>query len=107
MPNRLTRVPDRPVPPLPSLGRALLPLADAVMILLLSRPASGSLRTTWVTPATAALAAAFALLALPLGALVLAGAGGPDMLALAAGLLLLALAAGCISIVLVSFLQHR
>ena len=52
MPNRFTRVPDRPVPPLPWLGRMVLPLADLFMILMASRPRSGSLRTTWVTPAT-------------------------------------------------------
>src|SRR2546430_7603620 len=55
MPNRFTRVPERPVPPLPWLGRVLLPLADLFMILMASRPRSGSLRTTWVTPATVGL----------------------------------------------------
>ena len=28
MPNRFTRVPERPVPPLPRLGRMVLPLAN-------------------------------------------------------------------------------
>ena len=55
MPNRFTRVPERPVPPLPWLGRMVLPLADLFMILMASRPRSGSLRTTWVTPATVGL----------------------------------------------------
>src|ERR671936_2888298 len=55
VPNRFTRVPDRPVPPLPWLGRMVLPLADLFMILMASRPRSGSLRTTWVTPATIVL----------------------------------------------------
>ena len=33
----------------------VLPLADLFMILMASRPRSGSLRTTWVTPATVGL----------------------------------------------------
>ena len=55
MPNRFIRVPERPVPPLPWLGRMVLPLADLFMLLMASRPRSGSLRTTWVTPATVGL----------------------------------------------------
>ena len=107
MPNRLTRVPDRPVPPLPAAGRALLPLADLMMVVMLSRPASGSLRTTWVTPATVWLAVPTAVLGAAASLIVIAGGGGSGLLALAGGLLLLGLAAGSAAIVVVSLLQHR
>jgi len=61
MPNRLTRVPSRPVPALPAAGRLLLPLADAFMLVMLSRPATGSLRATWVTPATRVMCSLLAI----------------------------------------------
>jgi hypothetical protein len=55
--NRWTRVPDRPVPPLPVWAAAAVPIADIFMLLMASRPRTGSLRRTWVTPATLLLAA--------------------------------------------------
>lgn len=70
MPNRLTRVPPGPVPRLPGGMRLLIPLADAFMIAMLSRPSTGSLRTTWVTPATTALSLVTALGALAAALLV-------------------------------------
>jgi len=66
MANRLTRVPERPVPQLPRAARVLVPLADLFMLLMISRAASGSLRRTWVTPATLWLGAAAFLVAIPL-----------------------------------------
>jgi hypothetical protein len=51
MPNRLTRVPGSPPPSLNNFG-PVVGLADLAMKCLFSTPASGSLETTWVTPAT-------------------------------------------------------
>ena len=90
MPNRFTRVPDRPVPALPRLGRVLLPLADAFMVLMVSRPESGSLRATWVTPATLVLCVCVGLVGVPMVALTVgAGLAGGGPLALVAGAALL------------------
>ena len=55
-----TRVP-KDAPPLDTWQLRLLPLADLFMGLMWSRPGGLSLRTTWVTPATLALAAAVVL----------------------------------------------
>jgi hypothetical protein len=52
------------VPRLPGPVQLLVPIADAFMIAMVSRPATGSLRTTWVTPATRWLSTAAALIAL-------------------------------------------
>jgi hypothetical protein len=51
MPNRLTRVPESPPP---SLGNFpwLVGLADLAMKCFFSTPESGTLESTWVTPAT-------------------------------------------------------
>jgi hypothetical protein len=49
----------------------LLPIADAVMTSLLSRPPSGTLRSTWVSIATIALAAGVCTGALLLGVVLL------------------------------------
>ena len=74
----------------------LLPVADMVMVLMLSRPPSGTLRDTRVTIVTIYLAvfvAAVALILAALGiALVLAGSSG---LWIAAAFLLLLLGLGC------------
>jgi hypothetical protein len=64
MANRLTQTPAQPVPQLPGPVRALIPLADVFMIAMVSRPSTGSLRNTWVTPATRWLTVVAALLAL-------------------------------------------
>ena len=57
MANVFTAVPPQAPPPLSGPARAVLPLADLFMIAMWSRPATGSLDKTWVTPATLALAA--------------------------------------------------
>src|SRR5690348_3077645 len=67
MPNRYTQIPDGPVPSLGKVASCMVPLADLCMILMLSRPATGSLRHTWVTPATYWLAWTTAILGLALG----------------------------------------
>jgi hypothetical protein len=108
MPNRFTRVPEGPVPALPLAGRALLPLADAFMLAMLSRPASGSLRTTWVTPATLALCLGVLVVGAPLGAVSLAtGLGDAHWLRVAAGLVIILLAAGSAAVAAVGVLQRR
>jgi|GEM_PF-1603768 len=63
MPNRLTRVPDCPPPSLKNFGWVLAP-ADLAMKCFFSTPASGTLESTWVTPATlwTSYLAAFALI---------------------------------------------
>jgi hypothetical protein len=95
MANRLTRVPDRPVPPLPSWLRPAVAVADAFMLAMISRPATGSLSRTWVTPATLQMCIATAALALA-GAVALAITG---LVAPAAVLLLLAAGAGAVALV--------
>ena len=49
---------DPGLPPLSRAQRILLPVADAFMVAMLSRPPSGSLRTTRVTTASIGLASA-------------------------------------------------
>lgn len=51
MSNRLTRVPELPPPSLNNFTW-IVRVADFAMKSLLSTPESGTLRTTWVTPAT-------------------------------------------------------
>ena len=91
-------------PPLPAGDRLpfdevqarLLPLADLVMRLLVSRPESGTLRTTRVTTVTNLLAAAVAVCAIALGFVVALRVvqGAPWMWLLAEGALV-PLAVGC------------
>jgi len=106
MPNRTTRVPDGPVPELPAAGRLLLPVADAFMLLMLSRPESGSLRTTWVTPATLWLCALMVVVGVPLGATALA-AGSGHLLRVVAGVVIIALALGSAAVLAVGAMQRR
>ena len=95
MPNLFTRVPERPVPSLKGLG-LLIVAADAFMVAMISRPATGSLRTTWVTPATLALCAATAAgAAVAAGWVVVRGVSALSALA-AAALAAAALGAACV-----------
>ena len=108
MPNRFTRVPERPVPPLPWLGRVLLPLADLFMILLVSRPQSGSLRTTWVTPATLVLCVATAVGGVLLDVVVLrVGGGDGSPPALIGGALVAVLVVGSACVAVIGIAQRR
>jgi hypothetical protein len=102
--NRLTNVPDRPVPALGTLVDRLVPLADVFMLVMLSRPRSGSLRNTWVTPATLGLCTAVVVLAVPACALLLASGATA---AVAGGLLLIPLAGGAAAVVTVGVAQRR
>jgi hypothetical protein len=106
MANRLTRVPDRPVPSLPGWVRWAVPLADLFMLLMLSRPQSGSLSRTWVTPATLQMSIALVALCLLGSGLVASGVvRGSVAIGLVAGLLLLAVGAG--AVLLVGVAQRR
>lgn len=89
---------DQPIP-FDGLQARLLPLADLVMVLMLSRPASGTLRDTRVTIVTIYLAAAVATVALPLAALaLLLGLAGRAIPWFLAAFALLALFTGCVDL---------
>ena len=106
MPNVFTRVPDRPVPPLPGWAGGVLRVADLFMVAMYSRPPSGTLATTWVTPSTLQLAAGLAVVDVVLGlALLLTRPWGAVSVLL--GLLLLLIAVGAGSVALVGGLQRR
>jgi|ERR1700736_4088766 len=82
--------------PFDRLQTRLLPLADLVMVLMLSRPASGTLRTTRVTAVTIALAGLVGAASVALiPALALRVAGGHSALWLVLVPALLAAAVGC------------
>jgi hypothetical protein len=109
MPNALTRVPERPVPQLPAAVRKILPVADVFMVLMVSRPSSGTLRDTWVTPATLWLSLLSALALLVAAGLLFARAAAGAALAAPAillALLAVLLAAGCLSVVAVAIAQR-
>jgi hypothetical protein len=76
MPNRFTRVPDAPAPPLGPLGSTVLPVADFFMLAMFSKPPSGTLRTTWVTPSTYWLTTGTCIGALVIAGLLLSGVIG-------------------------------
>jgi hypothetical protein len=102
MPNVFTRVPDAPVPPASGFGSVVIPVADAFMIAMFSKPASGTLRTTWVTPSTYWLT-----LATFLGAVIIAGLLLSGLIGAVTGLsiigvvicLLFAIGAGAVAVV--------
>jgi hypothetical protein len=101
-----TRVP-KDAPPLDNLQLRLLPLADLFMGLMWSRPGGLSLRTTWVTPATLALAAAVVLLA-GLGGLggIAYGVANRQVLLVVGGLIAAALGIGAGAVALYGIRQR-
>jgi hypothetical protein len=101
MANRLTRVPDRPVPSLPRWVGPAIPVADLFMLLMASRPRSGSLGRTWVTPATLQMCIAVVVTCLLCGGLAASRAvrGQGVAIGLSAGLLLLAVGASAVAVV--------
>ena len=105
VPNILTRVPAEPVPRLPVWCAAVMPAADLFMALLLSRPATGSLRNTWVTPATIVLSCATGLTAIVF-CLALAIAGLSGGWRVAAALMLALFAAGSLCVAAVGLAQR-
>lgn len=105
MPNVFTRVPDRPVPALP--GWAALPLrvADVFMVAMWSRPPTGTLASTWVTPGTLQLSAVLTPVNLALGVALLALGG--SVLWVLVGILLVVMAVGSGCVAVVGFAQRR
>jgi hypothetical protein len=100
------RAPD-PLPPLDALQRLLLPVADGFMVAMLSRPPSGTLRTTRVTWPTIALSiATLAGSAVTAGVLVRV-AGHAGLLLILALAALAAMAAGSASLALYGLRQRR
>ena len=55
----------------------MLPVADFFMLAMFSKPPSGTLRTTWVTPSTYWLTIATCIGALMIAGLLLSGVIGP------------------------------
>jgi hypothetical protein len=104
MANRFTQTPAQPVPQLPGLVRLLIPLADLFMIAMISRPSTGSLRNTWVTPATRWLTSVAALLAL---VAVITLRPAQAWLAVTVVVVLAFVIAGCAAVALVAFSQGR
>jgi ABC-type Na+ efflux pump permease subunit len=96
--NRFTRVPDRPPPVLDGLVGMLVPIANLFMLAMISRPQTGTLRTTWVTPATLALCAALLVIGIPLGGLLISS-GTTARMSAGAALIVLALGAGAVAAV--------
>ena len=79
----------------------LLPLADFVMVAMLSRPATGTLRTTRVTAVTivlAALVGAVSLVLIPMIALHVAGGHSALWLALTPALLAAGTGCACLAV---------
>jgi len=108
VPNRLTAVPSGPAPELGGVARRVRPAADAFMVAMISRPLSGSLATTWVTPATFWLSAGSAIGAAALTALLMVTwlTGGSSLVVLGV-IACLAFAAGAASVVIVALDQRR
>jgi hypothetical protein len=101
MASRLTRIPDRPVPALPPWVRPALPVADLFMLAMVSRPRTGSLGRTWVTPATLQMCVAVVITCVLAGGLTASRAlgGSRTVIGLDAALLLLAVGAGAVALV--------
>jgi hypothetical protein len=94
--------------PFDALQARLLPVADAVMVLMWSRPPSGTLRTTRVTIVTIYLAVFVAAVALLLAALgILLILNGGSALWLVASIVLLVLAGGCADLGIYGIRQRR
>jgi hypothetical protein len=107
MSNRLTRVPDGPVPPLPALVQLLIPPADLFMRAMISKPVTGSLRTTWVTPATLQLGLLVGAISLLLaGFAFYRGFTGSGPQSIVGGVLLLCVALGAGSVAIVGAAQR-
>jgi hypothetical protein len=99
--------PPEALPPLDSLQRLLLPVADAFMLLMLSRPPTGTLRTTRVTAATIWLAIVTVGIAGTISTLLLTAVGHLGPLLLVPALPLAVLALGSASLALYGLRQRR
>jgi hypothetical protein len=90
-----------------ALQRLLLPLADLFMIVMLSRPPSGTLRTTRVTTVSLVLATATCAASLALAALLLAEVGRHGLLLTLPASLLALVAVGSAALALFGARQRR
>jgi hypothetical protein len=96
------------LPPLDGFQTRLLPIADLFMALMLSRPPSGSLRTTRVTAATIWLAAATSVLVGIPGVLLMGFAiFRPNALLLLIGLMAACLGLGSTSLAVFGIRQRQ
>ena len=77
----------------------MVPVADLFMVLLLSRPATGSLRNTWVTPATLVLSVAAGLTSLVCLVPAVVGLSGDWRVAATLALALFAAGSLCVGVV--------
>ena len=80
----------------------MIPVADAFMVAMFSKPPSGTLRTTWVTPSTYWLTLATFLGAVVIAGLLLSGIVGPITTISIVGVvicLLFAVGAGAVAVV--------
>lgn len=107
MPNVFTRVPDRAVPAPPRWLRAILRVADLFMVAMYSRPPTGTLATTWVTPSTLWLTASLAIVAVAVAILLLLSQPFGGAVSVVLGGLLLVLAVGAGSVAVVGLAQRR
>lgn len=104
MPNLFTRVPAQPVPPLPGWLAMPLRVADAFMVATWSRPPTGTLASTWVTPGTLELCLLVTVIGIPLGVLLFAGGSAGWAVV---GALSVVFAAGAACVALVGIVQRR
>jgi hypothetical protein len=82
-------------------------LADAFMLAMISRPATGSLSKTWITPATIGLCTAVAIIGIPFGILGIGTSVGVGNIPIGIGsgaLLLLSIGSACVLAVAIA--QH-
>lgn len=108
MANVFTAVPPQAPPPLSGAARSVLPFADLFMVAMWSRPATGSLAKTWVTPATLALAAACVVgVVVALVALVAGAVNWPSAVGAIVAIACTALGVGAASVVTVGVDQRR
>lgn len=86
----------------------MLPVADAFMLAMFSRPASGTLRTSWVTPSTFWMSITACAGALVIAALLLSGVIGQlTTISIIGSILCLLFAVGSGSVAIVGAAQHR
>jgi hypothetical protein len=96
------------VPPIDAWQLRLLPVADRFMALMWSRPGGLSLRTTWVTPATIALAVAVIVaLGLPGVGAIVYGIASRQILLAFGGLVAAALGGGAAAVAVYGVRQRR
>lgn len=85
-----------------------MPVADAFMLAMFSKPANGTLRTTWVTPSTLWMAIVSCIGALLIAALLLSGViGRLTTISIVGTTLCVLFAAGSGAVAIVGAGQHR